>query len=55
MAVTGDDVDFSHFDLHEFDSELDFSNKIGYNIIMISYCCVIMPRFSCMRKHMQCH
>ncbi len=21
---------FAHFDLHEFDSELDFSNKIGY-------------------------
>ena len=20
---------FAHFDLHEFDSELDFSNKIG--------------------------
>ena len=23
-------MDFAHFDLHEFDSELDFSNKIGY-------------------------
>ncbi len=23
-------MDSAHFDLHEFDSELDFSNKIGY-------------------------
>ena len=23
-------MDFAHFDLHKFDSELDFSNKIGY-------------------------
>ncbi len=23
-------MDFAHFDLLDFDSELDFSNKIGY-------------------------
>ena len=25
-------IEFAHFNLHEFDSELDFSNKIGYVI-----------------------
>ncbi len=44
-------MNFAHFDLHEFDSELDFSNKIGYVchlslLIPFQLCLIIQPQIS---------
>ncbi len=47
-------MDFAHFDLHEFQSELDFSNKIGYvhmytvisNTLSLCLFIIIQPQIS---------